>query len=436
MEVIKNFLMEVVQHLSEFGHLGIFIGMALESACIPIPSEIILPLAGYMVYLEKGTIYSMTAISTLGCLVGSLLAYVIGYYGGRPFIKKYGKYFFMSNKDFMKADRFFKNHGGITIFTSRMLPIVRTFISLPAGIAGMNIFSFIILTILGSFPWCLLFVYLGQKFGKDWNKVEGLFSNFNYLVIGVLLLLIITFIVKKLNSKSQYIFTKSRYQIFREFWLGYLKNDKIGVAFLTFFIILVSLLSVFIKFTKVFMGKSIFGIDLYIIKYMESMRSNHLTYIFKLITASGNFIPIIVITIITCILVLRKSTLQSLYFAINIMGVWGFNEILKYIFKRQRPLGIHLVNVTGYSFPSGHAMISITFGISAIYFILTYLKHRKTAWLTSIFIFMYALLIGISRAYLGVHYMTDIIAGWLLGTLWAVMFILINRIFLYKQKLI
>lgn len=203
MEAIKNFLELIINNLSQLGHLGIFIGMALESACIPIPSELTLPLAGYMVFLGKGTVLSMTLISTLGCLVGSLLAYVIGYYGGRPFIIKYGKYIFISEKDFNKADRFFEKYGNQTIFFSRMLPIIRTFISLPAGIARMNLFKFIILTIVGSFPWCLLFVYLGKVFGANWHKVDAMFKNFNYVIVGVLLILILIFIFKKVKAHEK-----------------------------------------------------------------------------------------------------------------------------------------------------------------------------------------------------------------------------------------
>ena len=204
--IIKTILIAAINHLSNLGHFGIFLAMSLESACIPLPSEITLPLAGYMVYLHKGTLLSMTLVSTLGCLFGSLVAYTVGYYGGRPLILKYGKYIFLSEKDLNRADNFFEKKGQATIFFSRMLPVIRTFISLPAGIARMNLFKFTILSVLGSLPWCFLFVFLGTKFGENYNKVEDYFKKFNYVVIIGVIALITFFVLwkyKEIKSKKQ-----------------------------------------------------------------------------------------------------------------------------------------------------------------------------------------------------------------------------------------
>lgn len=206
--IIKTLLVSIIENLSKLGHLGIFIAMSIESACIPLPSEITLPLAGYMVYLQKATLLSMTFVSTLGCLFGSLFAYTVGYYGGRPFIKKYGKYILISEKDIDKADKFFEKRGQATIFFGRMLPVIRTFISLPAGIARMNVFKFTILSVLGSLPWCFLFIFLGKKFGENYSKVENYFKNLNYVVIIGVIALVVFFVLwkvkenKKINSKT------------------------------------------------------------------------------------------------------------------------------------------------------------------------------------------------------------------------------------------
>lgn len=195
--MIKTLLISVINHLSSLGHLGIFLAMSIESACIPLPSEITLPLAGYMVFLHKGTLLSMTLVSTLGCLFGSLIAYTVGYYGGRPFILKYGKYIFFTEKDLARADNFFEKRGQATIFFGRMLPVVRTFISLPAGISRVNVVKFSVLSVLGSLPWCFLFVFLGTKFGQNYSKVEGYFSKLNYVVIIALIALITFFVLWK-----------------------------------------------------------------------------------------------------------------------------------------------------------------------------------------------------------------------------------------------
>src|SRR5690606_37647619 len=157
----------------------------------------ILPLGGYMVYKGIGSILSMSLVATLGCYLGSVIAYAVGYYGGRPFILKYGKYFFISKHDFERAEKFFQRRGEITIFLSRIMPIVRTFISLPAGIARMNFAKFSLYTLLGSFPWCLLFVYLGKKLGDNWKSIEEHLKGLDYLVLAAIGLAILGYVVIK-----------------------------------------------------------------------------------------------------------------------------------------------------------------------------------------------------------------------------------------------
>lgn len=201
--MIKAILIAIIKGLSQFGHVGVFLAMAFESACIPLPSEVTLPLAGYMAYMGKGTVLSMAVTGTLGCLFGSLLAYVVGYFGGRPLVIKYGKYVFLSEKELERTDRFFEKHGEITIFFSRLLPVVRTFISLPAGISRMNVFKFSLLTVLGSFPWCLLFVYLGHKMGENWITIEEKFKGLDYAVAAVIVAGVIYFIYKKVKERKK-----------------------------------------------------------------------------------------------------------------------------------------------------------------------------------------------------------------------------------------
>jgi len=203
MEVLKQIFVSIAEYLSQFGYLGIFIGMTLESACIPIPSEIILPLGGYLVYKGIGNIFSMSLVATLGGYAGSVIAYLIGYYGGRPFILKYGKYFFISKHDFERAEKFFQKRGEITIFLSRLLPVIRTFISLPAGIARMNFVKFSVYTILGSFPWSLVFVYLGKKFGDNWKTIEEHLKGLDYFILAVLVIAILSYVVIKLTRSKK-----------------------------------------------------------------------------------------------------------------------------------------------------------------------------------------------------------------------------------------
>jgi len=175
----------IISGISLFGYWGVAIMMAIESACIPLPSEIIMPFSGYLVYQGEFTLWGITLAGSIGCVVGSALAYWVGFYGGRPMVEKYGKYILISNHDLDISDRFFTKYGRSAIFFSRMLPVVRTFISLPAGIAKMNFWQFMLYTFAGSLPWCFALGYLGMKMGENWERLAVYFHKFD-LIIGVI----------------------------------------------------------------------------------------------------------------------------------------------------------------------------------------------------------------------------------------------------------
>jgi membrane protein DedA with SNARE-associated domain len=188
-EILSSF---IVATISKLGYAGIVLLMAIESACIPLPSEIIMPFSGYLVSTGQLNIWAVAFAGAVGCVLGSMVAYWAGMYGGRPFIEKYGRYVLVSRHDLDMADRWFANYGEIIVFVSRLLPAIRTFIAFPAGVARMNIPRFIIYTFAGSFPWCLGLTYVGQKLGEQWNKDETLktwFHRFDF-VIGIIVLLL------------------------------------------------------------------------------------------------------------------------------------------------------------------------------------------------------------------------------------------------------
>ncbi len=181
----------VVATISTLGYSGIVLLMAIESACIPLPSEIIMPFAGYLVYTGRFNLWAVGVAGAVGCVLGSLVAYWVGMYGGRPLIEKYGRYFLVSHHDLDLADRWFSKYGEIIVFASRLLPVIRTFIAFPAGVARMNLKRFCIYTFAGSLPWCLGLAYVGQILGEQWDKNETLkswFHRFDFVIgiIGVL----------------------------------------------------------------------------------------------------------------------------------------------------------------------------------------------------------------------------------------------------------
>jgi len=178
----------IINIISSTGYFGIAVLSALESACVPIPSEVIVPFSGYLAGIGRFSFLAVALSATLGNLVGSLGAYAIGFYGGRPFIRRWGKYVFLREEELGRADAWFKKYGSPAIFFSRMLPIVRTFISLPAGIGKMNLPKFVAYTFLGALPWNFGLAYLGLKLGENWKSLEQYFRRFDYLILVVILL--------------------------------------------------------------------------------------------------------------------------------------------------------------------------------------------------------------------------------------------------------
>src|SRR5215467_12079924 len=184
----------IIATISMFGYGGIVLTMAIESACIPLPSEIIMPFSGYLVSTGQFTMMGVTLAGAIGNVIGSVVAYYAGILGGRPFVDRYGPYFLVSKRDLDLADRWFQKYGEAAVFFSRMLPVIRTFISLPAGIARMNFPRFVLFTFIGSLPWCFALAVFGQKLGESWKDVGTWLHRFDYLVIVAVLALVALFL--------------------------------------------------------------------------------------------------------------------------------------------------------------------------------------------------------------------------------------------------
>ncbi len=177
----------VIATISASGYLGIAGLMAIESACIPLPSELIMPFSGYLVFTGRLGLWEAALAGAVGSVAGSLVAYYVGARGGRPLAERYGRYVLVSRHDLERADRWFARHGDITIFVGRMLPVVRTFIALPAGIAGMGLWRFNLYTFAGSYLWCLGLAWLGLKLGERWDTLGAYFHRFDALIVALAL---------------------------------------------------------------------------------------------------------------------------------------------------------------------------------------------------------------------------------------------------------
>ncbi len=187
----------VMEQITALGYVGVALLMAIESACIPLPSEVIMPFAGFLTVKTAEnpnpmSLFGAAVAGAVGCVIGSVVAYYAGMYGGRPFIERYGKYVLIRKKDLDTADRWFSKYGDAAVFISRLLPVVRTFISFPAGIARVRFGRFIIYTFVGSLPWCYVLAYFGRKLGENWTNLRHYFHNID-IVIGIIVVLGIAF---------------------------------------------------------------------------------------------------------------------------------------------------------------------------------------------------------------------------------------------------
>jgi len=179
-EMLGRFVIAVI---SQAGYPGIVLLMGIESACIPLPSEIIMPFSGYLVYTGRFKLAWVALAGAVGCNVGSLVAYYVGALGGRPLAEKYGRYVLVTRHDLELADRWFARYGDWAVFFARLLPVVRTFIALPAGVARMNFLRFNVYTFLGSLPWCLALAYAGLKLGERWTILRQYFHRFDTVIL-------------------------------------------------------------------------------------------------------------------------------------------------------------------------------------------------------------------------------------------------------------
>jgi len=206
-EHILPFLVHfVTQVIGALGYAGIAALMGIESACIPLPSEIIMPFAGYLVYTGRFNLFWAATAGAIGCNLGSVLAYWIGAAGGRPLVERYGRWVLMSHHDLDRMTRFFEKYGTITVLIGRLLPVVRTFIAFPAGVARMPQLRFHIYTFIGSWPWCWGLAYAGMKLGEKWHtdpRFQEWFHRFHLGVELVIVAAIIWFVRTHINRFRQ-----------------------------------------------------------------------------------------------------------------------------------------------------------------------------------------------------------------------------------------
>lgn len=202
LDIISNLTNFIIQTISNSGYVGIFLLMVAESALIPIPSEIIMPFSGYLVSIGKFNTILVIIAGSIGNLVGSLIAYFIGARLGRGFVLRYGKYVLLKKSHLELAESYFKKYGNRSTFISRLLPAVRTYVSLPAGVAKMNLKKFATYTFVGSIIWNSALTYIGITLGQEWNSIRKYSTYFDAIVVIAVIAVIILYWRSKKNSSS------------------------------------------------------------------------------------------------------------------------------------------------------------------------------------------------------------------------------------------
>ena len=199
----------IVGVISAAGYAGVAGLMAVESACIPLPSEVIMPFAGYLASTGRFSLVLAATAGAVGCNIGSTLAYAVGARGGRRLVEKWGHYILLDQGDLDRADQFFRRFGGPAVLVARLLPIVRTFIALPAGIAKMPMLPFQLYTFIGSWPWCYGLAYIGYLLGEHWEtdpRLRAVMHQFDFAIVGLLAVGLAWFVwrhVRRSRSGSQ-----------------------------------------------------------------------------------------------------------------------------------------------------------------------------------------------------------------------------------------
>jgi len=395
----------IITLIGQYGNAGIALGLALEFLGLPIPGESMMAFVGYMAEKSAAPSLALPIIyAVVGTNIGSILAYAIGFRYGEKALIKYGRYIFITDEKLKKTENFVNKDRVLLILLSRYIPGIRHVTPYLCGISRINLSSFLIFNFIGSLIWCVSFIALGSFLGEKWKVIEGIVRG--YFLIFVLLTLFAIVVVR------------------------YFRKHKEVIFMITFPTIL------FIKLSEDLLRDELTVFDSTIYSYLSRYISKNLTWVMKAVSDLGSA-PVLIAIAISGFIILRKS--KKYYYSkvimINLVAVWVLNDTFKVVFHRQRPDILRLVEAGGFSFPSGHSMISMGF-----YGFLIYLcnVNIEKGWERRIAVFLMSLLIlfiGISRIYLGVHYASDVLAGFSAGLAWLVIFItLVNKYYISRFK--
>lgn len=372
----------------------------LEYIGLPIPGESMMLLLGFSSVGLPATMLS-AIFATAGTFIGSIAAYAIGYRYGENILLKIGKPFHITKEKLDKMDEMMKKHEAFYIIVSRFIPGARHIVPYLSGISKVNVYKNTLYNLISAVIWCFSFIYLGSITGSKWALIGKFIGTYTLVA---LILIVFVFVVFK-----------------------YFNRYKISILALS------ATLTAFVFFTSELMENELSPLDSRIYGFLSNLISEDMTDLMKIISDMGSAIVLILIAVVLLLWLWKKQKLK-LYgsmIIVNLAIVSFLNLLFKTVFHRERPDILRLVQVSGYSFPSGHSMVSAAFYGYLIYLCILVVKKPWKQLLSSVLLVL-IFMIGISRIYLGVHYASDVIGGFLAGFSWLIIFITLLQT--YNQK--
>ncbi|MGB3681483.1 MAG: bifunctional DedA family/phosphatase PAP2 family protein [Rubrobacteraceae bacterium] len=427
----------ILSLLAQYGYLIVFFGVMAESAGAPLPGETILIAAGVLAQRSGLDLGDAILFGILGAVIGDQIGYWAGRKGGRPFVLRWGRYVLITPERLRGAENFFARHGGKAVFMARFVAGLRVFGALVAGISHMRWRTFLLYNALGGAIWATAAVLVGYLLGGSLGLVEQWLGRATFLLGAVLVFILIFYLAYRWvvghrnlladrwrNFLSRPLVSRTRERYSRQ--LGWLfrrmsPGQYLGLHFTLGLLAAAGGLWLFGGLAEDYVTRGpIVRFDQTLANALHAAATPFATKVFLAITALGSIEAIVAIGLtITGILFWRRLWLHASVWLVALVGVVALNALLKQIFERPRPVFADPILVkTSYSFPSGHAMDSLVMYGMLAYFALLVIKHWRVRVAILFGAALLVILIGFSRLYLGVHYFSDVVAGFAAGGVW------------------
>ena len=439
-----EWLLNFIGSMGNWGYIAMFTVAFLECSAflgMVVPGETLVVIAGFLSVQGYFDIKTCAIFICLGAIFGDSFGYALGRILGRGYFEKHKRFLFLKYKHIKRVEEYFQKHGGKTVFLGKFIGFLRSFGPFTAGMSKMPYKIFAVYNISACIIWALVFSLLGYFFGLSWKAIEKWSGRVGVFIFFILIVIvgfgrIYTWIVKKQSELRVWFYNKWRdLSESPKFKIFFTENNRfiifikkrlspegyLGIHLTVGLILSILCVWLFGEITEdVVNNELITHIDQWVLDHILYFRTETLTKVMIFVTHFGEWVTIAIASvIITALLAIRKLYVVIIGYAIAVTGGGGLDYVLKYAVQRTRPIDdATLINVKGFSFPSGHAMLAMVFYGMVSYFIIRQIKQWKFRMLVVVIMGFVIFLIGFSRLYLQVHYLSDVIAGFVGGLFW------------------